>query len=172
MPFPKALFKLGLGPSLCGHLGRRRSVMGLSELDPAACARVSWNRRCKVGEKRALKPRQIWTVRLFLDQNRHLRHRALFDLATDSKLRGCDLVKIRLRDIVCDRKIRTRATVVQQKSRMPVQFELIDDAQASLLKWLELRGGALEEKAQIQLPGNARTLDVSRSGVMIFAARE
>ena len=84
---------------------------------------------------------------LFLDQHGRVRDRALFDLAIDSKLRGCDLVKIRISDIVCDRKIRTRATVVQQKTGRPVQFELMTDARASLLKWLELRGGSLEDFA-------------------------
>ena len=69
----------------------------------------------------------------------------LFDLAIDSKLRGCDLVKMRISDIVCDRKIRTQATVVQQKTGRPVQFELMDDTRAGLLKWLELRGGSLED---------------------------
>ena len=115
--------------------------MGLSEFDPAARDRVSWNAGRKVGAKRALKPRQIWAIRFFLDQHGRVQDRALFDLAIDSKLRGCDLVKIRISDIVCDRKIRTRATVVQQKTGRPVQFELMDEACASLLKWLELRGG-------------------------------
>ncbi|AUW58748.1 integrase [Sphingobium sp. SCG-1] len=121
--------------------------MGLSEFDPAARERVSWNAGRKVGAKRALKPCQIWAIRFFLDQYGRVRDRALFDLAIDSKLRGCDLVKIRISDIVCDRRIRTRATVVQQKTGRPVQFELMDDARASLLKWLELRGGSLEEYA-------------------------
>ncbi len=121
--------------------------MGLSEFDPAARERVSWNAGRKVGAKRALKPRQIWAIRFFLDQHGRIRDRALFDLAIDSKLRGCDLMKIRISDIVCDRKIRTRATVVQQKTGRPVQFELMDDARASLLKWLELRCGALEDFA-------------------------
>lgn len=121
--------------------------MGLSEFDPAARERVPWNAGRKVGAKRALKPRQIWAIRFFLDQHGRIRDRALFDLAIDSKLRGCDLVKIRISDIVCDRKVRTRATVVQQKTGRPVQFELMSDARASLLKWLELRGGSLEEFA-------------------------
>lgn len=56
-------------------------------------------------------------------------------------------MKIRISDIVCVRKIRTRATVVQQKTGRPVQFELMADARASLLKWLELRGGSLEDFA-------------------------
>jgi integrase len=119
----------------------------LSEFDPAARERVSWNAGRKVGAKRALKPRQIWVIRFFLDQHGRIRDRALFDLAIDSKLRGCDRVKIRISDIVCDWKIRSRATVVQQKTGRPVQFELMDDARASLLKWLELRDGSLEDFA-------------------------
>ncbi|KEZ00433.1 hypothetical protein AI27_03805 [Sphingomonas sp. BHC-A] len=65
----------------------------------------------------------------------------------DSKLRGCDLVKIKIGDTVCDRKVRTRAIVVQQKTGRPVQFELMDDARPSLLRWLELRGRSLEDYA-------------------------
>jgi hypothetical protein len=91
--------------------------MGLSEFDPAARERVSWNAGCKVGAKRALKPRQIWAV--FHDQHGRTRDRALFDLAIDSKLRDWGLVKIKMSDIVCDRK---RAIVVQQKTGRPVQF--------------------------------------------------
>lgn len=93
------------------------------------------------------KARQIWAIRFFLDQHGRIRDRALFDLAIDSKLRGCDLVKIRIGDIVCDRKVRSWAIVVQQKAGRPVQFELMDDARASLLRWLELRGGYLEDYA-------------------------
>ncbi|GEM_PF-1807330 len=89
--------------------------------------------------------RPSWSPRYA--QHGRTRDRVLFDLAIDSKLRGCDLVKIRISDIVCDRKIRTRATVVQQKTGRPVQFELMDDARASLLKWLELRCEALEDFA-------------------------
>lgn len=105
--------------------------MGLSEFDPAARDRVSSSAGRKVGATRALKPRQIWAIRFFLDQHGRVRDRALLDLAIDSKLRGCDLVKIGISDIVCDRKIRTRATVVQQKTGRPVQFELMDDSHAS-----------------------------------------
>lgn len=121
--------------------------MGHSDFDPAARERLPWNAGRKVGAKKALKPRQIWAVRFFLDQNRRVRDRALFDLAIDSKLRGCDLVKIKISDIVCNQEIRHRAIVVQQKTGRPVQFEIMDDARASLLKWLELRGGSLEDFA-------------------------
>jgi hypothetical protein len=56
----------------------------------------------------------------------------LFDLAIDSKLRGCDLVKIKIADLVSGAEIRTRAIVTQQKTGRPVQFELTADVRASL----------------------------------------
>jgi site-specific recombinase XerC len=121
--------------------------MGMSEFDPAARERRAWNAGRKVGAKRALKPRQVWAIRFFLDQHRRLRDRALFDLAIDSKLRGCDIVKVKIGDLVSGGHIRSRAIVVQQKTGRPVQFELMDDARASLLAWLERRGGTVEDYA-------------------------
>jgi integrase len=121
--------------------------MGMSEFDPAVRERHAWNAGRKVGAKRALKPRHVWAIRFFLDQHRRLRDRALFDLAIDSKLRGCDIVKVKIGDLVSGGHIRSRAIVVQQKTGRPVQFELIDDARASLLAWLERRGGTVEDYA-------------------------
>lgn len=117
--------------------------MGMSEFDPAASDRRAWNAGRKVGAKRALKPRQVWAIRFFLDNHRRLRDRALFDLAIDSKLRGCDVVRMKIGDLVIGGQIRARAIVVQQKTGRPVQFELLTDARASLLAWLERRGGTL-----------------------------
>ena len=82
---------------------------------------------------------------LWLDRERWLRDRALFDLAIDSKLRGCDVVKICVADLVSGGRIRTRAMVVQQKTGRPVQFELLEPARTSMLAWLEHRGGALDD---------------------------
>ena len=94
--------------------------MGRSEYDPVEQERRAWNMGRKVGAKRALKPRHIWAVRFFLDREGRLRDRALFDLAIDSKLRGCDLVKIGI--LVVGPEIRSRAIIVQQKAGRPVQF--------------------------------------------------
>ena len=68
--------------------------MGYSEFDPATQGRAAWNAGKAVGTKRPLTQKQIWAIRFFLDREGRLRDRALFDLAIDSKLRGCDLVKI------------------------------------------------------------------------------
>jgi integrase len=119
--------------------------MGTSEYDPVATDRRAWNSGRKVGAKRALKPRQVWAIRFFLDQHRRMRDRALFDLAIDSKLRGCDVVKVRIGDLVLGGQIRGRAIVIQTKTGRPVQFELMSDARASLLAWLERRGGTLAD---------------------------
>lgn len=91
----------------------------------------------KVGVKKPLKQRQIWAIRFFLDREGRLRDRALFDLAIDSKLRGCDLVKIKIGTLVTGHAIRTRAMVIQQKTGRPVQFEITAEVRASLLAWLQ-----------------------------------
>lgn len=118
--------------------------MGISDLDPGARERRPWNVDSHVGPKRPLKPRDIWAIRFFLDEHRRLRDRALFDLAIDSKLRGCDVVKMKIGDVVAGGGIRNRATVIQQKTGHPVQFELMSDCRKSLLAWLERRGGLLD----------------------------
>ena len=119
--------------------------MDNSTADPAALTRQAWNAGRMVGAKRALKPKQIWEIRFYLNQHRRLRDRALFDLAIDSKLRGCDVVSVKIGDLVSGGQVRSRAMVVQQKTGRPVQFELLPDARASLLAWLERRGGTLTD---------------------------
>lgn len=122
-------------------------AMGHSQFDPAARERRAWNAGRIVGAKRALKPQQVWAIRFWLDCERRLRDRALFDFAVDSKLRGCDVVKVRIGDLVSGGRIRTRATVVQQKTGRPVQFEILEPARTTILAWLEHRGGTLDDYA-------------------------
>ncbi|TIX36130.1 MAG: integrase, partial [Mesorhizobium sp.] len=93
--------------------------MGYSQYDPAIQGRAAWNAGKTVGSKRPLTQKQIWAIRFFLDREGRLRDRALFDLTIDSKLRGCDLVKIRIGELVAGPEIRTRAIVVQQKTGRP-----------------------------------------------------
>jgi integrase len=119
--------------------------MGHSDLDPAVHERRPWNAGRNVGSKRPLRPRDIWAIRFYLDEHKRLRDRALFDLAIDSKLRGCDLVKLRIGDLVSCGTIRNRATVIQQKTGRPVQFEIMAEARQSLLAWLERRRGSVND---------------------------
>lgn len=121
--------------------------MGISQYDPAARGRPAWNAGRQVGAKRALKPKQIWAIRFYLDRERRMRDRALFDLAIDSKLRGCDLVKIKIGTLVAGPEIRARSLIIQQKTGRPDQFEITSDTRASLLAWLERRGGTVDDFA-------------------------
>jgi integrase len=121
--------------------------MGHSQYDTASRTRKAWNAGRIVGAKRALKPQQVCAIRFWLDREGRLRDRALFDLAIDSKLRGCDIVKVKIADLVSGGRVRSRAIVVQRKTGRPVQFELMEPACASLLAWLERRGGAVDDYA-------------------------
>lgn len=119
--------------------------MSYSRFDPSMQTRAPWNAGKTVGTKRPLTQKQIWAIRFFLDREGRLRDRALFDLAIDSKLRGCDLVKVAIGDLVAGSDVRTRAIIIQQKTGRPVQFELTADVRTSLLAWLERRGGTTSD---------------------------
>lgn len=119
--------------------------MGISQFDPGALSRRPWNAGVNVGTKRPLTQKQISAIRFHLDREKRVRDRALFDLAIDSKLRGCDLVELKIRDLVAGPDIRNRAAVVQRKTGRPVQFELATNARAGLLAWLERRGGSVDD---------------------------
>lgn len=121
--------------------------MGISQYDPGALGRPAWNASKQVGVKKPLKQRQIWAVRFFLDREGRIRDRALFDLAIDSKLRGCDLGRLKIGTLVTGHDIRTRAMVVQQKTGRLVQFEITTEVRASVLAWLQRRGGTVDDYA-------------------------
>jgi integrase len=106
---------------------------------------VPWNKGRLIGPKPPFKPKQVWAIRLHLQRERRIRDLALFDLAIDSKLRGCDLVRLTIGQVVVNGTARHRAIVIQRKTAQPVQFELTDQTRESVLAWLELRGGTLED---------------------------
>jgi integrase len=84
-----------------------------------------------------LKLREIWAIRLRLPLAQRLRDLALFNLAIDSKLRGCDLVSLRVKDISQGRSIFHRTIVMQRKTSRPVQFEITEQTRHSLLAWID-----------------------------------
>ncbi|MGY8606899.1 tyrosine-type recombinase/integrase [Gluconobacter cerinus] len=112
---------------------------------PTLKVSVPWNVGKMVGAKRALKEKHVWAIRFWLGSEQRIRDKALFDLALDSKLRGCDLVSLHIGDIVTSGQVRHRAMVVQQKTRRPVQFEITETTRESVREWLEHRGGGLNE---------------------------
>ena len=94
--------------------------------------RQPWNKGKLVGQKSPLKFKEIWAIRIRLQMADRTRELALFDLAIDSKLRACDLVQLRVRDVALGERIAARAIVMQQKTQRPVQFEITE--QSSLAK--------------------------------------
>jgi integrase len=88
------------------------------------------------GAKLPLKPMHIWGIRARLQVERRWRDLALLDVAIDSKLRGCDLVALRMSDLLSGGSVRRRAIVIQRKTGRPVQFEITDQARQSIARWL------------------------------------
>ena len=88
--------------------------------------REPWNKGKLVGQKAPLKLKDIWAIRIRLELSDRKRELALFNLAIDSKLRGCDLVQLRVRDVAHGDRIAVRAIVMQQKTQRPVQFEITE----------------------------------------------
>ncbi len=89
-----------------------------------------------MGQKSPLKLKEIWAIRIRLQLSHNLRELALFNLAIDSKLRGCDLVKLKVSDVTQGGSISHRATITQQKTNQPVQFELTGQTREALLDWI------------------------------------
>src|SRR6202051_4730073 len=98
--------------------------------------RDPWNKGKLVGQKAPLKLRDIWAIRVRLELGDRKRELALFNLAIDSKLRGCDLVQLRVRDVAHGDRIAARAIVMQQKTQRPVQFEITEPTRKSVLAWI------------------------------------
>ena len=99
--------------------------------------REPWNKGKLIGQKPPLKPKDIWAIRIQLQNAHQVRDQAMFKLAIDSKLRGCDLVNLRVRDITHGNQILARAMIVQRKTQRPVQFELTDPTRAAVAAWIE-----------------------------------
>jgi hypothetical protein len=99
----------------------------------AAKQHTPWNKGKLVGQKAPLKLKDIWAIRVRLQIGERTRELALFNLAIDSKLRSCDLVKLRVRDVCHGSLLAARAMVMQQKTQRLVQFEITEQTRESLL---------------------------------------
>jgi integrase len=97
----------------------------------------SWNKGKLIGQKAPLKLKDIWAIRIRLQLAHRTRDMALFNLAIDSKLRGCDLVKLRVRDVSHGDRIAARTIVMQQKTQRPVQFEITAPTRDAIEAWIK-----------------------------------
>ena len=102
--------------------------------------REPWDKGKLVGQKAPLRVRDIWAIRVRLQMHCRLRDLALFDLGIDSKLRACDLVKLRVRDVCQGDRVASRAIVLQQKTQRPVRFEVTISTREALQSWIKSAG--------------------------------
>jgi integrase len=109
-----------------------------------------WNKGHLTGQKPPLKPKEIWSIRIRLHLSGNARDLALFNLALDSKLRGCDLVHLKVRDVYQGSCVAARAIVMQQKTHRPVQFEITEATRESLTNWI---GSGYDRTACYLFPG-------------------
>ena len=103
-------------------------------------AHVPWNKGKIVGQKAPFKVKDIWALRVRLQMEIRVRELALFNLGIGSKLRGCDLVSLKVRDICHGDQVATRAVVMQHKSQRPVQFEITQVTRDAVQKWIKHAG--------------------------------
>jgi integrase len=105
-----------------------------------AAPSTPWNKGKLVGQKSPLRLHEIYGIRIRLQLAHRTRDLALFNLAVDSKLRACDLVRLRVQDISHGGQIQPRAIVMQQKTKRPVQFEITARTRESLQDWIQQSG--------------------------------
>jgi len=112
---------------------------------PECQKHTPWNKGKLVGQKLPLKLKEIWAIRIRLQLTNCIRDLALFNLAIDSKLRSCDLLKLRVRDISHGSTILRRTGIMQQKTHNPVQFEITEQTRESISKLITHAGLQFED---------------------------
>ncbi|MEO0543268.1 MAG: tyrosine-type recombinase/integrase [Pseudomonadota bacterium] len=110
--------------------------MSASNLPMVIPSRRAWNRGRIIGQKRPLLPKHVWAIRVRLELADAVRDLALFNLAIDSKLRGCDLVTLKVSDVYSTGSIKERASILQSKTQTPIRFEITEGTRNSLLDWI------------------------------------
>ena len=110
------------------------------QINSTPSAKTPWNKGKIVGQKPPLKQKEVWEIRVHLQMQHKIRDLAMFNLAIDSKLRSCDLVKLKVKDVQRGTALLSRASVVQQKTRQTVQFEITGHTRMALQDWISQSG--------------------------------
>ena len=97
-----------------------------------AAKRVPWNKGKVIGARPPLRPKHVWAIRTTLQMGKQTRDLALFNLAIDSKLRGCDVVAVKVDDVAPNGYAIDRATMRQRKTGRPVRFELTEQTRQAI----------------------------------------
>jgi integrase len=102
--------------------------------------REPWNKGKLTGQKPPLRPKHVWSIRTNLQVGRRIRDLAMFNLAIDSKLRGCDVVTLKVEDVAPNGYAVERATVRQKKTGQPVRFELTEQTREAVEEYVRAAG--------------------------------
>ena len=107
--------------------------------------RAPWNEGKLIGQKPPLRPKHVWSIRTKLQIDQRMRDLAMFNLAIDSKLRGCDVVALKVEDVAPGGYALDRATVRQKKTGQPVRFELTELTRQAIDDYVRVAGRMLGE---------------------------
>jgi site-specific recombinase XerC len=130
-------------------------------------SKKAWNNGRIIGQKRPLLPKHVWAIRVPLELANLTRDLALFNLAIDSKLRGCNLVKLRVADVYASGTIKERTSILQSTTKTSVRFEITEGTRKALEHWINdprMRGhdhlwpGRVHERLHISTRQYARLL--------------
>src|SRR5437870_1548349 len=120
--------------------------------------RVPWNKGKLTGAKPPLRPKHVWSIRTKLQIEGRARDLAMFNLAIDSKLRGCDVVAIRVEDVAASGYTADRATVRQKKTGRPVRFELTELTRQAIDDYIRLAGKKAGEQLFVGRRGQGQCM--------------
>ena len=127
--------------------------------------RHAWNRGRIIGQKRPLLPKNVWAIRVRLELAENTRDLALFNMAVDSKLRGCDLVRLTVPDVYTAGRVKERTSILQSKTKKSVQFEITEGTRKSLANWIDdpaMRGSEFLWPGRFHEPDHISTRQYAR----------
>src|SRR5438105_13102634 len=127
-----------------------------------------WNKGKLLGQKPPLKLKEIWAIRIRLQLDHRARELALFNLAIDSKLRGCDLVGLRVHDVFHGSQVAARAIVMQKKTQRPVQFEITEQTRDAVAAWMTM---AHLSRSNSSFPAACRSRLTCQRGSILGSSR-
>lgn len=134
---------------------------------------IPWNKGLIIGQKPPLNLKDVWSIRSILKLEGICRDLALFNLAIDSKLRACDLVRLKVSDVSVGSQINSRAVIKQLKTGQRVQFEITEQTREAISKWV-LKSDAVGESylfpSSINSAGHLSTRQYARLASRWFSA--
>lgn len=110
--------------------------MSAFNLPAVVPAKKAWNHGRIIGKKRPLLPKHVWAIRVRFELAGAVRDLALFNMAVDSKLRGCNLVRLKVADVFSAGAVKERTSILQTKTKSPVRFEITDGTRKALMEWI------------------------------------